>query len=325
MRSPSVEDGRDDDDDDDGGGSDTHTIAIALELLDNLPHDKVRRCSRTGETLQAEVRIAADADDDSGSGGRSGAPTSSSSEARIFGRGRGRERESDPTPPPPLEEVFVPLTDPLLISALRDAPAYAPTIGGDARWVPTAAIGLLRRLLSKDGTSSLSLSSSLPPRRRRGGGGAIDVLLIDFDWLPPPDPILEVKGGERGKRRKSSSRWAEGEPLVTDMNDTDRSCYLSSHPDLCDILFPTDFERLAKAARIMGGGGDNGARVEAERMKQSEFLIRYGSEEVDRTRGGRWRKWLWGGWGGGGGYTPLLDDFTNCSALTISSSRSSSS
>ena len=40
--------------------------------------------------------------------------------------------------------------------------------------------------------------------------------------------------------------------------------------------------------------------------KQNEFLERYGPEEVEATKS--W--WT--------GYSPLLEDFTNCSVLTIS-------
>ena len=57
-----------------------------------------------------------------------------------------------------------------------------------------------------------------------------------------------------------------GEPLVTDMNDVDRECYLDVNDGYldegdgdvvgdggdrggeCDVLFPTDFDRLAEYA-----------------------------------------------------------------------------
>lgn len=41
--------------------SDTPTAVIAMELLDNLPHDKIGRCIETGDILQAMVVPSDDA------------------------------------------------------------------------------------------------------------------------------------------------------------------------------------------------------------------------------------------------------------------------
>jgi hypothetical protein len=83
------------------------------------------------------------------------------------------------------------------------------------------------------------------------------------------------------------------------MNKTDFECYLDA-PPLCDILFPTDFEKLASIAQKYWS---NGAVVEV--MKQSSFLERYGSDEVNATK-----SWLTG-------YSPLIHDFGNCSVLSM--------
>jgi hypothetical protein len=40
-------------------------------------------------------------------------------------------------------------------------------------------------------------------------------------------------------------------------------------------------------------------------MKQSEFMLKYGKHEVDQTK-----SWLTG-------YSPLINDFGNCSVLEV--------
>ena len=41
-----------------------------------------------------------------------------------------------------------------------------------------------------------------------------------------------------------------------------------------------------------------------ESMKQSDFLLKHGGNEINKTKN------IFG-------YTPLLDDFSNCSVLTV--------
>ena len=125
--------------------------------------------------------------------------------------------------------------------------------------------------------------------------------MADFDWLPAPELI---DGRSIGERRSAA---ADGDPIVTDMDDVDHACYLTA-PRLCDILYPTDFAKLgdyvartAAAAAAASSSSSSNARVET--MKQADFLVKYGPEQVDQTR-----SWT--------GYTPLLDDFSNCSVIT---------
>jgi len=146
-----------------------------------------------------------------------------------------------------------------------------------------------------------------------------------------------------------------GEPLITDMEDVDYGCYLSaptagasitantttssttldeiddsdggvggsSGGGECDILFPTDFGRLADFAGTILDNTTTTTTTQKEEQappiappwtvkvtKQSEFLETYGREEVEQTK-----SWLTG-------YTPLLNDFGNCSVLTVSRRRS---
>lgn len=208
------------------------TVVIAMELLDNLPHDKIRHNWINDHFEQAEVQ-----EKDNGE----------------------------------LVEVFVPMKDALLLDLLNTAPSLHATHLGRITWVPSVAFGILKHI------SKVRPNSS--------------VVISDFDYLPPPDLIPSEK-----KRR---SKWATGEPIVTCMDGTDHECYLNA-PPFCDVLFPTDFGKLALYAKKCWS-----KNAVVKTMKQSEFLEMYGANEVNATK-----SWLTG-------YSPLVHDFGNCSVLTI--------
>jgi hypothetical protein len=127
----------------------------------------------------------------------------------------------------------------------------------------------------------------------------LGLVFADFDWLPAPDLDL----GTNGVRL---SAWAEGEPIVTDMEGIDHECYLRAPPH-CDILFPTDFEKIASFVKRMS---QTKSDLLVQFEKQSEFLERCGPEHVRATK-----SWL-------SGHTPLLHDFANCSVLTVTTTKS---
>uniref|UniRef100_A0A7S3LFK2 Uncharacterized protein n=1 Tax=Amphora coffeiformis TaxID=265554 RepID=A0A7S3LFK2_9STRA len=185
-----------------------------------------------------------------------------------------------------MEEVFVPLDDPLIQRVLEVCPSYLQ-VGAKYMWIPTVFLGVLDHFCQ------------LRPN--------LHVLLADFDWLPGPDT-----------RERPSSVRAYGEPLVTNMNDVDQPCYLSSlsssaagqssssmnssmkdnSDKLCDILFPTNFDKLADFVHAVT------PHQNVEVQKQAEFLQNYGPEQVAATQ-----SWLTG-------FSPMLGDFENCSVLT---------
>jgi hypothetical protein len=248
---------------------------IALELLDNLPHDKIGRCMATGDVLQAEV-----------------VPVSAS--MTDFDTTSDGAEVDDPDAARPLDtsiqyvEAFARMNDPLLTKVLSIDPSiYAPTIG--PHWVPTVALGMLLKLLECRPNSIVALA--------------------DFDWLPPPD----LRAFSSGARQRGGTEPAVGDPLVTDMDGNDHSCYLTEPPSLrCDILFPTDFARMSNfVTRYLEGDmsersskGEDDDGYSATAMKQRDFLLRYGLDEVNKTKGYF-------------GYSPLISDFGNCSVLTI--------
>jgi hypothetical protein len=152
---------------------------------------------------------------------------------------------------------------------------YVPKVSQGPRWIPTVALGVLLKLFD------------CRPNTR--------IAFADFDWLPPPDLAESCAA--------ALAEPSIGDPLVTDMEGNDYACYLSPPQDaLCDILFPTDFERLA---RFVHAAINPTYNVSVSHMKQSEFMLKYGKHEVDQTK-----SWLTG-------YSPLINDFGNCSVLEV--------
>ena len=192
----------------------------------------------------------------------------------------------------PFMETFSPLTDPLLQHILKLAPSvYTPMASHGPRWIPTIALGVLMKLFENRPNSSVAFA--------------------DFDWLPPPDLSNLPSAQQYGENNLHVAERAIGNPLVTDMNGNDHPSYLTSPPDaLCDILFPTDFGRLAAFAKLVSASSEESESgairvpITASAMKQSEFLMKYGSDEVNKTKG-----WT--------GYSPMVNDFGNCSVLAV--------
>ena len=221
------------------------TVVIAMEVLDNLPHDKVTLCQETGKILQAEIHP-------------------------IYKNSNESHTE--------LEEKFVPISDELLKEVIALQPSYLPSSSSSfgTNWVPTVACGVLEQIFNARPNTS--------------------VVLADFDWLPSPQL-------ESGSTRTRRSLKGNNEPLVTCMNDLDHLCYLDA-PPFCDILFPTDFPKLLCFTQNLLM--KKNIECKGHIMKQNEFLFQYGPNEIDKTRGRLT------------GFTPLLEDFTNCSIMSAS-------
>lgn len=99
--------------------NDSSTVILAMELLDNLPHDKLQKCSQSGLTLQTELY---------------------------------RDERSNLW-----TEVGRPLDDPCLIDLLKTQPNYHPT-DGFPRWVPSVATQLLKHIFDCRPNSSVILA-----------------------------------------------------------------------------------------------------------------------------------------------------------------------
>lgn len=220
----------------------TQSFILGLEVLDNLPHDKLRL--RNTKLEQAELEsVAVETQRDDEDAGHC------------------------------YREVFHPLSDPLLLQLIETAPTYKSI--RRAAWIPSIACGLLQ-----------SIQRELPQSQ---------LFFADFDWLPPSDAAVT----------EALSSPADGQPLVTDMNDIDHACYLQPTETATDILFPTNFTKLATYAGVLF------PKAEVTVRKQADFLRTYGPEEVKATS-----SWLTG-------FSPLVEDYENCSVLTVTHSNNS--
>ena len=278
--------------------SNVPTVLMGMEVLDNLPHDKIRGRIRH-KLEQAELRTS----------------TTTFKEQK-------RQHAED----------FVALSDPLLEMILQMVPSYyteqtatTSALHTDACWIPSVACGVLHHAIHQRPNLGL--------------------VMADFDWLPPPDldphrnsynseddDNDDALSNKRLSKRFATETPAEWSPIVTDMEGVDHESYLTAPPH-CDILFPTDFEKLSSfVKRCLATAttttttrppppSDPPSRGKKSRLstkntktktsvvrveKQSEFLERWGQEHVAKTK-----SWLTG-------HTPLLHDFVNCSVLTIS-------
>ena len=233
------------------------SCSFKKEVLDNLPHDVVRRSPKFGDDRLEQAVINHPRDD------------TTCRQKNCF------------------DEVFIPLSDPLISRVVGVVPSYV--MQQSPSFVPTVACGVLEHLI----------------KQRRN----LRLVMADFNWLPPPDIS------------NATLDFTHGQPLVTSMDGVDHESYLRS-PPMCDILFPTDFDKLAsfvKRAIALSRPEQRRARHSDPKASdkvvtvetQAEFLQRYGHNEVRGTR-----SWLTG-------YTPLLHDFTNCSVLSVTNKNNS--
>eukprot|EP00897_Mesotaenium_endlicherianum_P005548 jgi/Mesen1/5020/ME000025S04412 len=255
---------------------------IMLEVLDNMPHDRVVRETPSApwqETLVA-VRQAPSSSGSSGAGAGKATAGGSGSE-----QGEAEEER----------EVLQPLQDSLIRRCLHAMdtrvglaskgrvgsrssswglllPSWLHSFWGEPhiQWVPTAAMELLETLHTV-----------------RPG-----MTLIASDFSALPDVSIAGRGAPLVATKKKG---------VT----IDYPSYLSTRGK-ADIFFPTDFTMLQRIdhvcwARAVGWAPDaNGAHASVPRLSavidSSNFMTRYASWDKTRTQSA---------------YNPLLEDYTN--------------
>jgi len=258
-----------------GAVDDSPCYVVMLEVLDNLPHDRICR-GKDGRWMQTRVRR----NDRTATG---------------------------------LEEVLEPLTDPLIQRCLAavhptEAPSgtevYAAAAAGpvgpiesDTWQHPVETAGKVvqsmvdRWLLGGRATSveflptnAMALFEVLHRARPNHR-----IVAADFDHLP------DVAVAGRNAPLVASKRAG---------STHDHSTYLVPRGE-ADIFFPTDFaalQRIYAASSCSpigaeGGGGDSATPpATSQVMSTQAFMERYAEVSATRTRDG---------------YNPLLDDFTN--------------
>jgi len=130
------------------------TYALAFELFDNLPHDKVRRCPRTNTILQAELVLK---------------ETSTKDPKDLINT---LHENWDAIPnnydPVLLKEEYFPLGDPLL-EQVFSSQSTRKMLKNNSQYIPTVACGLIKHFVEK---------------RKRSR-----FIIADFDWLPTPQKL----------------------------------------------------------------------------------------------------------------------------------------
>ncbi|GLD98128.1 hypothetical protein PINS_up006825 [Pythium insidiosum] len=253
---------------------------LAMEVLDNLPHDKVS--IRHGKWCETVVRAAAS--------------TSSSDGAAATGGG---------SEPLALVEDVRPVNDPLIRQTLEyfgcDLPLRVQyklnnplaqrvrqlfgknEIDLDAAFIPTGAMQLLN-----------TLRTSFPRHH---------LIAADFDELPPPtlsatSAVKALHHPLSPTATSSGPLCAANAPLVaskTSGETQDHDTYLVAG-GVADIFFATDFARLKNAyCKALGRKTE-----EVSVVKSAAFLKEFADLKQTRTMTG---------------YNPLLQDYTNTSFI----------
>jgi len=183
------------------------------------------------------------------------------------------------------KEVFkpIPKSDRLLRTILSKLPSYGQGVGGSPIWIPSVACGVLMNIANQRPTNS-------------------HIIIADFDYLPQPDILPSSSSKEQqDDYEKRLSLYSHGEPLVTDMKGKDYICYLNA-PQYSDILYPTNFNKLAMFCKKMYP-----TKYDITVRKQHNFLSEFGrGTGILQATTSRWT-----------GYNPMIQDFVNCSVLTI--------
>ena len=288
-------------------------FVLGLEVLDNLPHDKVVEREDGGGWYEVHVEAEAEVDEGAANGTEGAEPSSAAASQR-------------PRP----REIKVDLQDPLIAKA---AEHYAPPVvpppqqsnddrGGGRRrppgrhprevFVPTGAVALMSGLIAR------------LPRHH--------VIFADFSFLPPPSLGL-------GHGLVQIARRALGlvpprpvnEPLVASRDavrgtTVDRESYLDADGST-DIFFPTHFQNMAKCYEALWEEEQKRKEQEQEQEQEQNRQQEQQGQKRRKTRKRRLRvrssKDFLAQWAPDvrrmttrTGYCPMLEDFTNTCFIT---------
>lgn len=310
---------------------------LGMELLDNLPHDKIawvapssprQMDGRTGTTVSPPMGKSKD--------------------------GRGHEKQLCEavvveSPDGGFREVFRPLRDPVIRELLAICPELAAMVRNRGKPSPDTESELgssvLGRLFGKKLPSLFSAGGALRPEHcaafvPTGSLRLVQALrarlprhraiLADFDSFAgsagaeegptaaaaSAAPTAGIAGagaaGEGAVAASDESLTAFQAPIVSSRDPatgsvTDHATYMVPLGS-ADIFFPTCFERLSRvhaavclsSSRRGSGGGDVVRRGRGLVVKQGEFLREFADLHATRTFSG---------------FNPLVDDFRNSSVF----------
>lgn len=265
---------------------------IGLELLDNLPHDKLIRYTNKDFSDENEAWVYTE-------------DNSKEWKQAVVVNENGS----------PLER-HKPLVDKLAIDCARHfltksspASSFSANTILDLLVNPSLAVDHIVEAFQKRGRRSFE---SLRPSKEMwpifiptGAYQLINnlhdyfprhkLILADFNYLPPPEISMQTLLNQRN--RSSSLLGCKNAPIVSGETQ-DYVSYLDAPGD-CDIFFQTDFPKLAEMYERIGEQKNRYSR-QTKILTSKSFLIKYGEIEKTRTRTG---------------YNPMLEDYSNTSFL----------
>jgi Putative S-adenosyl-L-methionine-dependent methyltransferase len=248
----------------------TITIVIGLEILDNLPHDKIRVSKRHNGTATKILQ-----DQNKNVQQQQQRQPLSFSQHHIIEQAElmavdttvsssmSTSITSNPTNEvQQYQETFVPLTDPILQSVLRwyplvnTTPVPSPQSYNNTTaqyfWIPTIACRIIQAIVQERPHAAWLLADFDTFGNARTNNHHPTTTTCTTHSVPnlPKTTTSSSRSGSSNNHTSSTERrWcyvpAIGEPIVTDMNDVDVVSYLHTSDTPTDILFPTNFHALA--------------------------------------------------------------------------------
>lgn len=276
-------------------------FVVAMEVLDNLPHDKViysTEKTSAGNTFSSSTR-------DEGNGGR----WLEASVAESFGN----TGDKSNSPASLYKEIYTPVNDPLIHRCLQTWLEREATTRNEHE-----LSSFLKSIFQKI-IDVVAVDGGVGTSRRHGIGSSAIFLptgaLRLFDTLHKVRPNHRLLAADFDFLPETVIQ-GENAPLVATTIDgvtKDYGSYLVQ-PGVADIFFPSDFELLARLydqrcktqsrsgveRGVEGGGG--GARY----MKSKDFFEKWAEVDVNKKR----RKTRCRD-----GYDPLLEDYSNTAFL----------
>ena len=318
---------------------------LGMELLDNLPHDKIAWVAPSSQKTEDESR----------SGSTTASP-SAEEEERVGGKKKKKEGDEEQlceavvveSPDGGFREVFRPLRDPVIRELLTICPELASMVRNrgltslekaeaESESSPLASLfgkTKLPSLLAGFGaggadalrpehcaafvpTGSLRLVQALRERLPRHRA-----ILADFDSFAGSSAGTEEGGRGGGSAASDESLTAFQAPIVSSRDPhtgsvTDHATYMVPLGS-ADIFFPTCFERLARlhAAVCHGGsrggggsgGGSNSGRGGGGDVRRGRGLVVKQGEFLREFADLHATRTF-------SGFNPLVDDFRNSSVF----------
>ena len=302
------------------------TIVIGLEILDNLPQDKIRVTHHSNQnksiSSSSSHSVVVEQTELQSTNTRVDASMPDQQQSQYY-----------------YEEVYVPLTDSLLQHVLQHYPLLVPVTTSLSQrkeqyyWIPTIACGMIHSILKERPNALLLFADfdcfmNVPPKTMKP---TRHVEVVPVSTTVVVNDTTFTGSSTTTSNTSCSVRHpipAMGEPIVTDMNDTDLISYLHTSDTATDILFPTNFPALATFIQSIhpslvstnatpettskttttscsGSKQNSPSRSIATVQKQYDFLQWYGPQQVQATTSCFF------------GYSPMIHDFENCSILTF--------